>query len=399
MKYMRCFAALALCAASGAAQAQISADVVRIGFITDLSGVYADIDGAGGVEAIKMAIADAGALMAGKKVELLVADHLNKPDVAAGKARAWFDLEGVDMLVGGTNSSTALAMAKVAAEKKRPFFAVGAGTTRLTNEECSPYTVHYAFDTLALARGTGAAITAQGGKSWFFLTVDYAYGIQMQRDTAHIVEAAGGAVLGSVKFPLSALDFSSFLLQARASNAQILGLASAGNDTINLVKAANEFGINKSMTLAGMAVFISDVHALGLKLAQDMYVTDGWYWDQSPQSRAWARRYYAKMKRMPGMLQAADYSAVTQYLKAVAAAGSDDADQVMARLKGSTVSDMFTSHGVIRPDGRMVHDMYLMQVKRPDQLRYPWDYYQLRHTIPGDQAYTSRAESRCALWK
>ncbi|MBP1205760.1 branched-chain amino acid transport system substrate-binding protein [Duganella sp. 1411] len=394
-------AASAVCALglSFAAQAQVSGDTIKIGMITDMSGLYTDIDGAGGAEAIKMAIADAGVVLAGKKVEFISADHQNKADIAASKAREWFDQQGVDMLIGGTNSGANLAMAKVAAEKKKVFISIGAGSARLTNEECTPYTVHYAYDTIALARGTGGAIVKQGGKSWYFLTADYAFGQSLEKDTADVVKAAGGKVMGSVKHPLSASDFSSFLLQAQSSGAQILGLANAGGDAINAIKAANEFGITKKMKLAGLLIFINDVHSLGLNLTQGMYLTDGWYWDQNPETRAWAKRYFDKMKKEPSMLQAADYSAASNYLKAVKAVGTDDSDKVMAYLKANKINDMFAKNGVIRPDGRMVHDMYLMEVKKPSESKYPWDYYKVVATIPGDQAYATKAETKCSLWK
>jgi branched-chain amino acid transport system substrate-binding protein len=387
------------CGLSASASAQISGDVIKIGFITDISGLYSDIDGQGGVEAIRMAIADAGGAINGKKVELLFADHQNKADVAASKAREWFDREGVDMLIGGTNSGTNLSMAKVAAEKKKPFISIGAATSRLTNEECTPYTVHYAYDTVALARGTGGAIVKQGGKDWYFLTADYAFGASLEKDTADVVKSSGGKVVGSVKHPLSASDFSSFLLQAQSSKAQILGLANAGGDTINSIKAANEFGITKSMKLAGLLMFINDVHSLGLDLTQGMYLTDGWYWDLNDDTRKWSKRYFEKMKKMPSMLQAADYSATTQYLNAVKATGTDDADKIMAKLKDTKINDFFAKNGVIRPDGRMVHDMYLMEVKKKADSKYPWDYYKVVQTIPGDQAYATKAETKCALWK
>src|SRR5450830_561476 len=273
-------AATSLCALSLSAQAQVSGDVVKIGLITDLSGTYSDIDGNGGAEAVRMAIADMGGMVNGKKVEFVVADHQNKADIASSKAREWFDREGVDMLIGGTNSGTNLAMAKVAAEKKKVFISIGAGSARLTNEECTPYTIHYAYDTIALARGTGSTIVKQGGKSWYFLTADYAFGQSLEKDTSDVIKAGGGTVLGSAKHPLAASDFSSFLLQAQNSKAQILGLANAGGDTINAIKAANEFGITKSMKLAGLLMFINDVHSLGLKLTQGMYLTTGWYWAQ-----------------------------------------------------------------------------------------------------------------------
>jgi len=384
---------------AGAASAQISGDVIKIGLITDMSGVYADIDGPGGAEAVKMAIADMGGAINGKKIEFVVADHQNKADIAASKAREWFDQQGVDVLLGGTNSGANLAMAKIAAEKKKPFISIGAGSARLTNEDCTPYTIHYAYDTVALAKGTGSAIVKQGGKSWYFLTADYAFGASLEKDTSDIVKANGGKVVGAVKHPLSASDFSSFLLQAQASKAQILGLANAGGDTINTIKAANEFGVTKSMKMAGLLIFINDIHSLGLNLTQGMYLTDGWYWDQSPESRAWSKRYFAKMKKEPSMLQAGDYSAATFYLNAVKAAGTDDADKVMAQMKKSTVSDFFAKGGVIRPDGRMVHDMYLMEVKKQSESKYPWDYYKVVQTIPGDQAFTTKAESKCSLWK
>jgi len=388
---------LAMAAMLGAssAQAQISGDVVRIGFITDMSSVYADIDGAGGAEAIRMAMADMKGVVAGKKIELLVADHQNKPDVAASKAREWMDTQGLDLLIGGTNSGAALAMAKVAAEKHRPFIAIGAGSARLTNEDCTPYTVHYAYDTVALANGTGAAVTKAGGKSWYFLTADYAFGASLQADTAAVVKKQGGQVLGSVKHPLNASDFSSFLLQAQSAKPQILGLANAGGDTINAIKAANEFGLTKSMKLAGLLMFINDVHALGLKTTEGMYLTDSWYWNQSPEARAWSRRFFEKMKRMPSSLQAADYSAATHYLKAVAALQSDDADKVMAQMKATPVKDFYSTGQIRKEDGRFVHDMFLLQVKAPKDSVEPWDYFKVVTRIPGAEAFTALADSKC----
>ena len=395
---------IAVCAACALgmtfpAQAQVSGDTIKIGFITDLSGTYSDVDGNGGAEAIKMAIADMGGAINGKKIEFVSADHQNKADIAASKAREWFDQQGVDMLIGGTNSGANLAMAKIAAEKKKVFISIGAGSARLTNEECTPYTVHYAYDTIALARGTGATIVKQGGKSWYFMTADYAFGQSLEKDTSEVVKANGGTVLGSAKHPLAASDFSAFLLQAQGSKAQILGLANAGGDTINTIKAANEFGITKTMKLAGLLMFINDVHSLGLKTTQGMYLTDGWYWDQNADSRVWAKRYFAKMKKEPSMLQAADYSAATTYLNAVKALGTDDSDKVMAQLKKTKINDMFTKGGEIRADGRMVHDMYLMQVKTPAESKYPWDYYKVVATIPGAQAFATKAETKCSLWK
>lgn len=404
MKLKKLFTAgaLAACGVFGAATpavAQISGDVIRIGIITDMSSVYADIDGQAGVEAIRMAIADMGGAINGKKVEVLSADHQNKPDVAATKAREWFDTEGLDMLIGGTNSGTNLAMAKVAAEKKKPFISVGAATSALTNDQCTPYTLHWAYDTTALAKGTGAAVVKQGGKSWFFLTADYAFGHQLQADTTKVIEANGGKVVGSVRAPLNASDFSSFLLQAQGSKAQILGLANAGGDTVNSIKAANEFGITKSMKLAGLLVFINDIHSLGLKTTQNMYLTDSWYWNQSPETRAWARKFFDKVKRMPSSLQAADYSATTQYLNAVKAVGSDDTDKVLGHMKKAKFNDVFMKNGWVRGDGRVIHDMYLMQVKTPEKSTEPWDYYNVVQVFKGEEAWTTKADSKCALWK
>ncbi|HZE92068.1 MAG TPA: ABC transporter substrate-binding protein [Rhizobacter sp.] len=391
---------IACLAAFGAkVHAQVSGDVIRIGIITDMSGLYSDLDGQGGVEAIKLAVADRNATVAGKKVEVVFADHQNKPDVAASKAREWFDTQGVDVLIGGTNSGTSLAMAKVAAEKKKIFIPIGAGSSALTNEQCSPYTIHYAYDTVALAKGTGNAVVKAGGKSWYFLQADYAFGAALQNDTANVVKAAGGTVLGTVKHPLSASDFSSFLLQAQASKAQILGLANAGGDTINAIKAANEFGLTKTMKLAGLLMFINDVHSLGLKATQGMYLTDSWYWNQTPEARAWSRRFFDKLKRMPSSVQAADYSAALHYLDAVKAVGTDDPDKVLAQMRKTKINDMYTKNGYIRADGSMIHDMYLMQVKTPAESTEPWDYYKVVETIKGDDAFTTKAETKCSLWK
>jgi branched-chain amino acid transport system substrate-binding protein len=392
-------AGFALATLATSASAQIAGDTIKIGFITDISGVYSDIDGAGGAEAIKFAIADMGGAINGKKIELLVADHQNKADVAASRAREWFDQQGVNTIIGGTNSGTALAMAKVASEKKRVFFENGAGSARLTNEECSPYTVHYAYDTVALAKGTGSAVVKQGGKSWFFLTADYAFGHSLESDTSNVVKASGGTVIGSVKHPLGASDFSSFLLQAQTSKAQIIGLANAGGDFINSVKAANEFGITRTAKLAGLLVFINDIHSLTPKLTQGMYLTDSWYWDTNEETRKFAKRYFEKNKKMPSSLQAADYSAALQYLQAVKAVNSTDSDKVMAQLRKTKFNDVFQKNGYLRADGRVVHDMYLYQVKTPAESKYPWDYYKLVQTIPGEQAWTTKAESKCAAWK
>jgi branched-chain amino acid transport system substrate-binding protein len=391
-------AALAALGFVQAASAQVSDGAVKIGFITDMSGVYADQDGPGGAEAMRMAIADFGGTVLGKKIELVTADHLNKADIAASKAREWFDQQGVDMVIAGTNSAASLAMAKVAADKKRPFIAVGSGTARLTNEECTPYTIHYAYDTVALARGTASAVVKQGGKSWYFVTADYAFGKSLESEASKVVKNAGGTIAGVAKHPLAASDFASFLLQAQASKAQVLGLASAGGDAVNAVKAANQFGISQSMKIAGLIFTINDIHSLSLAATKNMYLTEPWYWDMNEGTRAWSRRYFAKMKKMPSAFQAGDYSAVTQYLNAIKAAGTDNPDKVMAYLKGARFNDMFVKDGYVRADGRMMNTMYLMQVKTPAESKYPWDYYKVVQAIPAAQAYTSKAESKCPIW-
>ena len=380
------------------APSQAADGAVKIGFITDLSGLYADIDGQGGLEAIRMAIADFGGKVNGKPIELVYADHQNKPDIAASRAREWIDRDGVTAIIGGTNSGAALSTNQVAGEKKIPYINIGAGADTLTNEQCTPYTVHYAYDTMALAKGTGSAVTKQGGKTWYFLTADYAFGKALEKNTADVVKANGGQVLGEVRHPLSASDFSSFLLQAQSSKAQVLGLANASTDTVNSIKAAKEFGLTKTMKIAALLVFITDINSLGLETAQGLLSTDSWYWDQNDASRAWAKRYFAKMKKMPTSLQAADYSATMTYLNAVKTIGSTDSDKVMAQLHKTTIND-FYAKGTIRPDGVMVHDMYLLEVKKPSESKQPWDYYKIVSTIPGDQAYGTKAESRCALWK
>ena len=381
--------------ATSAAQAQ---EKVKIGFITDMSSLYSDVEGKNGALAIQMAIDDFGGKVLGQPIEMISADHQNKADIAASKAREWVDTQGVTMLFGGTNSGTALAIAKVAEEKKRVYFNNGAGSSALTNEQCTPYTVHYAYDTVALAKGTGSAIVDGGGKSWYFLTADYAFGQALEADTTAVVKAKGGSVVGSVRHPLNASDFSSFLLQAQNSKAQILGLANAGGDTINAIKAAKEFGINKSMKTVGLLVFLTDIHSLGLKNTEGMQFTTSWYWDQNDAARKFAERFFAKTKRMPTSIQAADYSAVTSYLKAVQAVKSTDADKVMAHLKSTPIDD-FYGKGSIRPDGTFAHDMYLVEVKKPAESKKPWDYLKVVATLPADQVWTTKAETKCALWK
>ena len=388
-------------AKTAAGAPRLSDGVVRIGVLTDMSGLYSDLGGAGSVAAAKMAIDDFKAAEKGKAfpIELVSADHQNKADVGAQKAREWYDTQGVDMITDALNSAVALAVAKLTAEKKRILIDTGAASTRLTNEDCSPYTVHYVYDTYSLANGTGNAIVKQGGKTWFFLTADYAFGHSLELDTANVVKASGGQVLGAVRHPLNASDFSSFLLQAQASKAQVVGLANAGGDTINSIKAANEFGLTKTQSLAGLLIFITDIHSLGLEVAQGMMLTDGWYWDQNDDSRKFGKRYFEQMRKMPSMNQAGVYSAVTTYLKAVQAAGTDNADAVMAQMKKMKINDMFAKNGYIRADGRMVHDMYLMQVKKPSESKYPWDYFTVKATIPAEQAFLPLAQSKCSLVK
>ena len=400
MKLRTLSAALAVAGLGFGLSAQaagISDDVIRIGFITDMSGVYADIDGNAGADAIRMAIADMGGEINGKKIELLTADHQNKADIASARAREWFDQQHLDMLVGGTNSATALAMAAVAAEKKKPFLVVGAGSSALTNAQCTPYTVHYAYNTVALANGTGSAVVREGGKTWFYLTADYAFGHSLEQDTMKVVEKSGGKNLGAVRAPLATTDFSSFLLQAQSSGAQVLGLANAGGDFINSVKAAKEFGVTQTMKLAGLLVFINDVHALGLDNTAGLYLTTAWYWNQDDASRAWSKRFFDKHNRAPSFLQAGDYSAAKTYLEAVKAIGTDDGDAVMKQLKSVKINDMFIKNGHIRKDGLTMHDMYLAQVKKPDQSKAPWDYYNIVRTLPAESVFGAESTSTCAL--
>ena len=382
--------------ASHAVQAQ---EKVKIGFVTDMSSLYADVEGKNGGVAIQMAIDDFGGKVLGQPIELLTADHQNKADVAASKAREWIDTAGVTMVFGGTNSGNALATAKVAQEKKRVYFNNGAGSSALTNEQCTPYTVHYAYDTVALAKGTCGAMVARGDKSWYFLTADYAFGHALEADASRVVKAAGGTVAGAVRAPLNTSDFSSFLLQAQNSKAQVLALANAGGDFINSVKSSKEFGINKTMKTAGLLVFLSDVHSLGLKNTEGLLHTTSFYWDMNDETRKFSARFFEKAKRMPTDVQAADYSATMTYLKAVQAAKTTDADKVMEQLKKTPINDFYAKGGVIRPDGRMVHEMYLMQVKAPAESTKPWDYLKLVAKLPGDQVFTSKADSKCALWK
>ena len=364
-----------------------AAEQIVIGDIDDMSGPYADVEGAGGVEAMNMAIADFGGSVLGRKIVTLSADHQNKPDIGASKFREWADQNGLNVLMGGSNTGVNIAMAKVAAAKKVPMFTIGAGGASLTNEDCTAYSVHYVYDTTALANGTATAIINNGGKTWFYLTADYAFGTQLQTAASKVVEAHGGKNLGSVRVPLGAADFSSFLLQAQASGAQVLGLSNAGTDFSNSLKAANEFGITKTMKPAALLVFLTDIHSLGLKTAHGLVLTTGWYWDLNADTRAFAKRFFAKMNRMPTMDHAGIYSATTTYLKAVKAVGSTDPDQVMAELKRTKINDMFAQGGYIRADGIHIHDIYVMQVKSPEESKYPWDYYKVVRTMSGEEAF------------
>lgn len=385
---------------ASAQQGKASDDVVKIGVLTDMSGVYADYGGPGAVTAARMAIEDFGGKMFGKNIELVNADHQNKADVAKNITQQWFDRDKVDATFENLNSAVAIAVQGLGKEKNKITVVTGAASSKLTNEECSPGTgVHYLMDTVALGNVVGKAIVKNGGDSWFFLTADYAFGQSLEKDTGDVVKAAGGKVLGAVRHPLSTSDFSSFLLQAQASKAKIIGLANAGLDTVNSIKAASEFGLTKNQNLAALLMLITDVHAVGLNTAQGLYLTEGWYWDMNPETRAWAKRYEERMKKKPNSNHAAVYSSVLHYLNAVKAAGTDDTAAVLKKMKETPINDMFAKGGKIREDGRMVHDMYLFQVKKPAESKAPWDYYTLKGTVKGDDAFQSLALSRCAALK
>src|SRR5258706_9622708 len=380
-------------------QGAAAGDQIVIGDIDDLSGVYADVQGQGGIEAANMAIADMGGTVLGKKIIVLSVDHQNKPDIGASKFREWADQNGLNMLLGGSNTGVSIAMAKVAAAKKVPFFAVGAGGASLTGADCTAYSVHYAYDTTALGNGTASVIVKQGGKTWYFVTADYGFGTQLQEVAARVVTENGGKVLGAVRAPLGTTDYSSFLLQAQASGAQVLGLANAGTDFSNSLKGANEFGITKTMKPAALLAFISDIHSLTLQTAQGLYLTTAWYWDLNEETRAFAQRFFAKMHREPTMTQAAYYSATLQYLKAVKTVGSTDPHLVMAELEQAKINHMFTKNGYVRADGLMVHTMYVMQVKTPAESKYPWDYYKVIKVMSGEEADGSQPDPACSLAK
>ena len=391
-------AALALASPAGQAQGErISDGVVRIGLLLDLSSLYADITGEGSAYAVRMAVEDFGGKVLGKPVEVLVADHQNKADIASAKAREWFDTQKLDIIGDVAGSATALAAAEVARQKGKIALLSGPGSSRLTNEACAPYQVHYAWDTYALAAGTGRGVLKSGGDSWFFLTADYAFGQALEKDAGDVVTGEGGKVLGSVRHPLNTADFSSFMLQAQASKAKVVALANAGGDTVNAIKAANEFGLTRSQRLAGLMVFINDVHTLGLPTTKGMLLTESFYWDMNEATRKWSRRYFEKMKKMPNMLQAGAYSSTLHYLKSVEAAGTDDSAAVMEKFRSMPINDMFVKNGRVREDGRMMREMYVFEVKQPGESKYPWDYYRLKATVPPEQAYMSLEKSKCPL--
>ncbi len=387
------------CLALGAtgAVAEISDGVVKVGVMSDMSGTYSDLSGPGSALAAQMAIDDFGGKVLGKPIELVTADHQNKADIAANKAREWFDADKVDVIADLPTSSCALAVMEVAKQKNRVTLISTGASTKITNANCTATNVHWTYDTYALAVGTGRAVVANGGDTWFFLTADYAFGHSLEEDTAAVVKASGGKVLGAVRHPFPNADFSSFLLQAQASGAKIIGLANAGADTTNAIKQAKEFGITPTQTLAGLLVFITDIRALGLETAQGMMLTTGFYWDRNDETRAWSKRFAEKHKAQPTMGQAGVYSALMHYFKAIEAAGTDEAVATVNKMKELPINDMFAKNGKIRADGRMVHDMYLAQVKTPAESKGDWDYYKILRTIPGDEAYMPLEKSTCSL--
>jgi branched-chain amino acid transport system substrate-binding protein len=376
-----------------------SAQGVKIGILNDQSGVYADYGGKYSVEAARMAIEDFGGEVLGKKIEMVTADHQNKPDLATAIARRWYAAEGVDMITELTTSSVALAVQELSREQKKIDIVVGAASSRITGDACTPYSFHWAYDTRALAVGTGGALVRSGGDTWFFLTADYAFGYALEKDTSDIVRANGGKVLGSVRVPLNSSDFSSFLLQAQSSKAKIVGLANAGLDTTNSIKQAAEFGIVKGgQKLAGLLMTLSEVHGLGLEAAQGLILTEGFYWDHDDKTRAFGQRFLKRTGHMPSMIHAGTYSATLSYLKAVKAAGTKDSDAVAKKLKELPVDDVF-AQGKVLENGRMVHDLYLFEVKKPSESKKPWDYYKQLAVVPGDKAFFTAKESGCALTK
>lgn len=387
---------IASCALARPALAQDSGPI-RIGVLTDMSGQFADQSGEGAVAAIRMAVQDCGGQLLGRPVEVVVADHQNRPDVAVARAREWYDRGGVHLIGNLINSAVALAVAGVARERNRIAIVNGSGSSRITNEGCTPNSIHYAYDTVALARGTANALLREGKTSWFFLTADYAFGHALESDTIDVVRAAGGRVTGTVRYPVESADLSSFLLRAQGSGAEVVAIAGSGTVFINAVKAAHEFGLRRRQTVVGLLTWLPDVHALGLQVAQGMVLTNGFYWDRDDATRAWAQRFFAVRNRMPHMGDAGDYSSTMHYLRAVQAAGTLDAAAVMAKMRGTPIEDFFAAGGRIRADGRMVHDMYVYEVKRPEESARPWDYYKLRATIPAAEAYRPLEQSACLL--
>jgi len=391
---------VALLAFGASTSAEISGDVVKIGVLNDMSSLYADISGPGSAEAARMAIADFGGTVNGKKIELISADHQNKPDIGSAIATQWFDNDGVDVIVDVPTSSVALAVQEVARNKGKVFLISGAAASDLTGKACSPTSVHWTYDTVALANGTGSAVVKAGGDTWFFITADYAFGHALERDTVKVVEDNGGKILGKVRAPLNTPDFSSFLLQAQSSKAKIIGLANAGGDTINSIKQAAEFGIVEGgQKLAGLLVFITDINSLGLQTANGLQLTEAFYWDQNDATRAWSKRFMDKMKRQPTMVQAGVYGAVTHYLAAIKATGSDDGLTVVKQMKATPVNDFMTKNGKIRDDGTLVRDMYLFEVKKPSESKGPWDYYKQIAVIPGEEAFKLPGPNQCPLVK
>ncbi len=383
-----------------AAQAQISDDVVKIGVLNDMSGLYADLGGQGSVEAARMAIADFGGTVNGKKIELISADHQNKPDVGGAIARQWYDNDKVDAIVDVPTSSVALAVQDVARERKKVFLISTAASSDLTGKACSATGIHWTYDTVALANGTGSAVVKAGGDTWFFITADYAFGHALERDTAAVVTANNGKVLGQVRVPLNTPDFSSYLLQAQASKAKIVGLANAGGDTINSIKQAAEFGlVEGGQKMAGLLVFVTDIHSLGLKTANGLQLTEAFYWDQNDETRAWSKRFMEKINHAPTMVQAGVYGAVMHYLNAIKAIGSDDGLTVVKKMKETPINDFMTKNGKILENGGVIRDMYLFEVKKPAESKGPWDYYKQIATIPGEQAFKRPGGNECPLVK
>ena len=401
-KYVVWSIAIALILTASTAMAQFSGNVIKIGVLNDQSSLYADITGQGSVLAARMAVEDAGGKVAGIPVEVVFADHQNKPDIGTSLARQWLERDGVDVIVDVPTSSVALAINEVVREKNSVFLVSGAATADLTGKACSPNTVHWTYDTWALANGTGKSVVKAGGDSWFFLTADYAFGHALERDVSNVVKASGGQVLGVVRHPLNTPDFSSFLLQAQGSKAKIIGLANAGGDTINSIKQSTEFGLVKGgQKLAGLLVFVSDVHALGLQAAQGLQLTEAFYWDLNDQTRAWSRRFAEKHGgKMPTMVHAGVYSAVLHYLKALAQVNSDgDGKALVAKMKALPTDDVLFGQGTIRVDGRKIHPMYLFEVKTPADSKGAWDYYKLVDTIPAAAAFRPLDQGECALAK